>query len=236
MACFDFYRVVYDREMNQQPLHPTPPTQPHPIEDIKPAPPEPKTNPWQQLKPVISVITFVVGVVVAATLINAFVFQSYYVEGTSMTPTLQDHDRLIIDKFSRSVSTVQGKPYVPERGQIVILDSTFRDRQGNPEQLIKRVIGLPGERVVIENGIITIYNQAYPKGFDVDKSLNLSLAPTFSSEPIDVLLAENEIYVIGDNRAPGGSLDSRSFGPIDIKNIEGRLWARIFPFNEARTF
>ncbi len=227
--------------MNEQlPQSPPPTQQPQPIiEDVKPALPpseEFKTNPWRQLKPVFSVVLFVIGVVIAATIINAFVFQSYYVEGTSMTPTLQDHDRLIIDKLGRSSSIIQGKSYIPGRGQIIILDSVFKDRQGNPEQLIKRVIGLPGERVVIKEGIITIYNQDSPEGFNVDKNLNLSLAPTFTSEPIDIVLADNEIYVVGDNRAPGGSLDSRSFGPVDIKNIEGRLWARIFPFNQGRTF
>lgn len=195
-----------------------------------------ETNVWQQLKPIVSVVTFVVGVVITATLINAFVFQSYFVEGTSMTPTLHNHDRLIIDKFSRSFSFVQGKPYVPGRGQIAILDSTLRDRQGQPEQLIKRVIGLPGERVVIQNGIVTIYNHDFPAGFDADKTLGLNLGPAFTSEPVDIMLGETEIYVIGDNRSPGGSLDSRSFGPVDIKNIEGRLWARIFPFGDMRTF
>ncbi|HEX6462113.1 MAG TPA: signal peptidase I [Candidatus Saccharimonadales bacterium] len=222
-------------EQYEQPSWPS--SQPQPtIQDVTPPTEPPKANMWQQLKPVLSVILFVVSVVMAATLINAFVFQSYYVEGTSMTPTLQDHDRLIIDKFSRTTSAIQGKTYVPERGQIIILDSTFRDRQGKPEQLIKRVIGLPGERISIQNGIITIYNHVSPAGFNIDESLNLSLAPAFSSEPIDIVLAKNEIYVVGDNRAPGGSLDSRSFGPVSLDNVEGRLWARIFPFNEMRIF
>lgn len=182
----------------------------------------------------MAVVLFIGGIIVAATLINQFIFQSYYVDGTSMTPTLQNNDRLIIDKVERTAAHVSGHSYIPKRGQIVVLDSSLVDRLGHNEQLIKRAIGLPGDRVVIgSDGIVTIINKEHPDGFEVDKSLGLTLEPTYVDNPIDIVVPDNQVFVMGDNRAPGGSYDSRAFGPVESKNIQGRLFARIFPFTKA---
>lgn len=191
---------------------------------------------WYSFKPAISVATFIIGVIVVATGINAFVFQSYYVEGTSMSPTLHDDDRLIVSKAGHSFADLQGEPYIPARGDIVVLDSELPSTGGRADQLIKRIIGLPGERVHVENGNITVFNDANPEGFNVDTALGLELAPTFSTSSIDIQLAANEVFVTGDNRGPGGSLDSRSFGPVKLESLQGRLWARIFPFSDAEIF
>ncbi len=184
-----------------------------------------------------SIILFVAGVIVAATLINQFVFQSYYVDGTSMTPTLQNNDRLIIDKVERSVARAQSRAYVPTRGQIVVLDSSLIDQSGHNEQLIKRVIGLPGEHIIIgSDGAVMIKNKDNPNGFNANDALGLHLAPAYVDTPIDLVIPSNEVFVMGDNRGPGGSFDSRSFGPIDTSKIEGRLLARIFPLNRTGFF
>lgn len=197
-----------------------------------------QSNAWYGLRSALSVMTFIFGVIVAAGALNAFVFQSYYVEGTSMTPTLHDDDRLIIDKTGHSLAEIKGQPYVPGRGDIIVLQSNIPSpgHPGEREQLIKRVVGLPGERVVVESGTLTIFNEANPDGFNADTVLDLQLAPTFAEERIEAVLGEHEVFVTGDNRARGGSLDSRSFGPVDVNSIEGRLWARIFPFSDVRIF
>ncbi len=184
-----------------------------------------------------SVAIFVVGIIVAATLINQFIFQSYYVDGTSMTPTLQNNDRLIIDKVERSLATVGGGHYIPKRGQIVVLDSSLVDQTGHSEQLIKRIIGLPGDEVMIgSDGMVTIKNKAHPAGFNVNDSLGLKLEPAYVDTPLDMSVPSNEVFVMGDNRGPGGSFDSRTFGPIDTSKIQGRLLARIFPVNKSGFF
>ncbi len=196
-----------------------------------------KDNRFAGTKAFLSVVIFIVGVVIAAALINQFIFQSYYVDGTSMTPTLRNNDRLIIDKIERTGAMITGHQYVPERGQIVVLDSSLVDQYGRNEQLIKRVIGLPGERIIIgNNGMPKIFNKEHPEGFDVDKSLGLNLASTFVDTRLDVTIPAGSIFVMGDNRAPGGSFDSRSFGPVQTKDIQGRLLARIFPFNATGFF
>lgn len=189
-----------------------------------------------RLRSFLSFVIFVAGIFVAAFLINQFIFQSYYVEGTSMQPTLQNDDRLIIDKVGRTMALAQGKPYIPARGEIIVLDSSIVDAGGDHEQLIKRVIGLPGETVVIENNTVVIINPEFPKGFKVDESLGLALEETFVGGPIRTTVPEGQVYVMGDNRGKNGSYDSRAFGPITADKIEGRLWARILPITEAQLF
>ncbi|HSE61695.1 MAG TPA: signal peptidase I [Candidatus Saccharimonadales bacterium] len=189
-----------------------------------------------RLKGFASFIVFVVGVVIAAFLINSFIFQSYYVDGTSMTPTLQNNDRLIIDKIERTFAGLQGKPYVPQRGQIVVLDSSIVGINGRDEQLIKRVIGLPGDTVSIRDGAVTIKNAANPDGFDVNNKLGLKLQPTFVDTPMELNIPDGQVFVMGDNRIENGSYDSRAFGPIEVNKIVGRLWARILPVDKAQLF
>lgn len=190
------------------------------------------------MKAFLSVLAFVGGVIIAATLINQFIFQSYYVDGTSMVPTLHNNDRLIIDKVERTMAMAGGRHYVPQRGQIVVLDSSLVDQTGHNEQLIKRVIGLPGETIDINtDGNVTIRNKEHPEGFNVNQSLGLTnLEPTYVDAAISVTIPENQVFVMGDNRAPGGSFDSRSFGPVGSDKIQGRLIARIFPLNQTKIY
>lgn len=172
-----------------------------------------------------------------AAVLNAFVFQSYYVDGLSMQPALSDNDRLIISKLERTRSKIESSPYIPERGQIIVIDGKVSDyTERRNEQLIKRVVGLPGDTVIIQNGIVIIKNKANPEGFNVDKILNLSLDPTFTDEPMIVTVPEDHVFVLGDNRASGGSFDSRAFGPVASEYIVGRLWARILPTDQLSVF
>ncbi len=154
-----------------------------------------------------------------------------------MTPTLQNNDRLIISKVERTLAMVQGHPYIPERGQIVVLDSSIVGLNGQKEQLIKRVVGLPGEHIHIEAGTVLISNGQNPNGFDVTKELGLTnLQATYADGIIDLTVPQGQVYVMGDNREQGGSYDSRAFGPIDGDKIQGRLWARILPIEKAQLF
>jgi signal peptidase I len=196
-----------------------------------------KPSRFTGVKAFLSVLAFVAAIIIAATLINQFIFQSYYVDGTSMTPTLHNNDRLIIDKVERTVSMIGGKHYIPKRGQIVVLDSSLVDQSGHSEQLIKRVIGLPGDTIVIDNGVVTVKNKDSPNGFNANDALGLQLDPTFvDTPPLTVTISDNQVFVMGDNRGPGGSFDSRSFGAVDSDEIQGRLLARIFPLNQTKFF
>lgn len=194
-------------------------------------------NDKEGLKSIISTIGILLLAPILALAITAFVFQSYEVDGPSMENTLQNRDRLIVWKLGHTISKVTRKPYIPERGSIVIfVKKGMVDFDGGGEkQLIKRVIGLPGERVQIKNGVMTVYNNENPNGFNPDETLNLKsniLGPT--EDIVDETIPEKHIFVVGDHR--NNSLDSRTFGSIPSDDIVGTLTARILPLSSAQKF
>jgi signal peptidase I len=177
-----------------------------------------------------------VAAIFVAFLLTAFVFQQYEVDGPSMQSTLQNKDRLIVVKLPKTWSKITGHPYVPPRGTIVIFNEggLYNASGVQEKQLIKRVIGLPGDRVVIKDGYVTIYNKANPNGFDPDKTMPYGKVITYTSGDIDVIVQPNHVFVMGDNRPD--SLDSRYFGQIPVSNIIGKLDVRIYPFNTVKIF
>lgn len=194
---------------------------------------------WEKhetLKSVLSTIAILVIAPLIALTLTSYVFQSYEVDGSSMETTLQNKDRLIVYKVARTWSRITGSSYVPNRGDVVIFNLTENyDAQGlQKRQLIKRVIGLPGERVVVKDGVVTVYNQLHPEGFEPDRTLPYGSVITTTSENVDVTVPADHVFVCGDNR--GNSLDSRSFGPIEVHTIVGKLLFRVFPLSKADTF
>lgn len=164
--------------------------------------------------------------------INLFVFQSYKVFGSSMFPTLHNGDRLIISKLSRTLSKATKKPYEPKRADIIV----FVDPLQPDLQLIKRVIGLPGERVVVKSGKITVFNSEHPNGFNPDDAEYGKSLPVTSGNT-DITVPQGHIFVSGDNREGSNSLDSRNeLGTVPLENIIGKLEVRIFPFDRAQFF
>jgi signal peptidase I len=231
----------------RNPLTPAPITPSHLPEPPSAAlPPEPKAGSggpaddkpsgWREAASTLGIL---LTALIVALLIIGFVFRSYQVDGPSMENTLQNSDKLIIWKVPRTWAKITGHNYIPKRGDIVVFtQSGLSDfGQQDKKQLIKRVIGLPGERVVIKDGAITIYNKQHPGGFNPDKTLayftNAKDIPTTSGD-VDVTLRPGQIFVCGDNRPD--SLDSRSFGPIQAKQIVGKLILRVFPINKAEAF
>jgi signal peptidase I len=139
----------------------------------------------------------------------------------------------------RTWARITGHDYIPKRGDIVIFSESGLSQFGQEDtkQLIKRVIGLPGDRIVVSGGVYTIYNKQHPNGFDPDKTLsyfNYGKDMPVTSGDIDVTLGADQLFVSGDNRPD--SLDSRAFGPIDANQIIGKLVLRVFPINQAEAF
>lgn len=170
---------------------------------------------------VVELVKIVVIALAIIIPIRTFVLQPFYVKGASMEPTFKDNEYLIIDELSYRL-------HEPRRGDVVVLRNPSLG-----EFLIKRLIGLPGDRLVINDGTITIYSTSYPDGIKLDESPYLSTAvATFGN--LDVTLGEKQYFVMGDNRS--ASLDSRSFGPITRKDIVGRTAVRAWPITRAATF
>lgn len=182
-------------------------------------------------------VTILAALALALALI-AFVFQSYQVDGPSMENTLQNNDRLIVWKLPRTLARVTGHAYVPQRGDIIIFNEANLAEfgQASMTQLVKRVIGLPGDRVVVKDGRITVYNHQYPAGFDPDTTLPYGKQHPlpFTSGDIDITLSSNQIFVCGDNRTV--SLDSRAFGPVNLDDVVGKLVLRVYPFDSVERF
>jgi signal peptidase I len=201
------------------------------------APNTPSTR--KRISSTLSTIGILLLAPLIAILLTAYVFQSYQVDGPSMENTLHNNDRLIVWKLPRTWSRVTGHQYVPKRGDVVIVTESGLANYGDSQdtkQLVKRVIGLPGDHIVIKDNVITVYNKEHPNGFQPDNTLpygeNGAIPPTTNNE--DITLAKDELFICGDNR--GDSLDSRIFGPIKTDQVIGKLVVRIFPVSQVKKF
>ncbi len=188
------------------------------------------------LKSVLSTILLLALAPLIAWMLVLFVFQSYEVDGPSMQTTLFNHDRLIVLKLPRTWAKITNKAYIPNRGDIIIFNrhgaTNYED--GTDKQLIKRVIGLPGDRVVVKDDVVTVYNQQHPDGFNPDKTLPYGSVIENTPGTVDITVPNNEIFVLGDNRT--NSLDSRYFGTVPAKDIVGKLGLRIYPFSKTKVY
>lgn len=151
--------------------------------------------------------------------IRYWVIQPFEVKGNSMDPNFLNNDYLIVDEISYHFRD-------PERGEVVI----FRFPRDRSQFFIKRVIGLPGETVKIDNDKIFVTNG---QGEQLDESSYLmATAGTSTGVNQEIVLGTDEYFVLGDNR--DASSDSRSWGPVPRNDIIGRAWFRAFPFDRAQ--
>lgn len=229
------YPPVVPTEPVQQPSY-------SPIEQPKPAlspesDPEFKTsNKRSALREAFSTVSILVTALIVAVLIITFVFRSYQVDGPSMETALQNGDKLIIWKVPNTWAKITKNDYIPNRGDVIVFNEGGLGQFGQEDnkQLIKRVTGLPGERVVVKDGVVTVYNKENPDGFQPDATLPYGKNIPTTSGNVDVTLRPNQLFVNGDNRPD--SLDSRSFGPINADQVVGKLILRVFPLSSAEIF
>lgn len=153
--------------------------------------------------------------------VRYFLIQPFYVKGASMEPNFYDHEYLIIDEISYRL-------HQPERGEIVV----FRYPNDPRQYFIKRIIGLPGERVRVSGGQVWLYNVRYPEGTVLNETEYLGTLYTGGDR--DIQLGPDEYFLMGDNR--GASLDSRSFGAVPRSFIVGRVWFRGWPPEKIKVF
>lgn len=167
---------------------------------------------------VIRIVIIALAIIIP---VRYFLVQPFYVKGASMEPNFEDHEYLIIDELSYRFSE-------PKRGDIVV----FRYPYDPSQFFIKRVIGLPKERVEIRNGVIRISNAEHPNGFALAEDY-LGSGVTTPGERLTVL-GPDEYFVLGDNRR--ASFDSKDFGPVRHRAIIGRAWLRGWPIAKLGRF
>lgn len=190
----------------------------------------------ERMHSAISTVAVILIAPLVAIFLTSFVFQSYQVDGESMETTLSHNDRLLVWKVPKTWSRITGNSYIPKRGDVIV----FADKeigsfgQDSSKQLVKRVIALPGERLVIKDGTVYVYNTENPGGFIPDETLPYGETIQQTIGDKDVTIPEGSLFVMGDNR--GNSLDSRSFGPIEASDIVGKLVMRVWPIGNAKAF
>ena len=175
----------------------------------------------------------ILGALLVAFLIKTFLMQAYFIPSSSMTPTLQVGDRVLVNKLSYEVGDIG-------RGDLVVFGRPATESTVKTD-LIKRVIGLEGELIEIIEGRIYITQSesssrqllvepylastTYTRGFD---NTDLCEKATENS----CLIPDNHVFVLGDNR--DGSRDSRFFGPIDENTVVGRAFIRLWPIGSLK--
>jgi len=141
------------------------------------------------------------------------VAQGREVLGPSMQPTFHQGQRIFITRY------LVGSP---AHGDVVV----FKPPVQSPDDYIKRVIGVPGDHVVVDHGTVTVKDQILAESY-VHGQIT-----TCAGQWCDVTLGPNEYYVLGDNR--GNSADSRFWGPVSGANIRGKAWLRFYPLDEFK--
>ncbi|MBQ2695528.1 signal peptidase I [Candidatus Saccharibacteria bacterium] len=210
-------------------------------------------------KDILSLVIFVVVIVLGTLFLNTYIYRSYNVVGHSMENTLQNDDRVIVNRAAVSWAHFWGQEYIPERGQIIVFvnedeKAVLQYRQEGVENpmtcnvpdnvsdqyIIKRVIAFPGERVVVKDGTMTIYNDEHPDGFVYDELWRVSESDgpkAYTSGDVDTVVPNGELFVSGDNREGSNSGDSRNgLGTIPYCRIIGPVVMRLFPLDAMRTF
>lgn len=161
---------------------------------------------WEILKIILLALVIVIPV-------RLFLFQPFLVKGQSMEPSFHDNDYLIIDEISYRLRE-------PKRGEVIV----FKFPQNPSQRFIKRIIGLPGETLEIENSKVAVIKNNKTQILDEASYLSSSFKTVGN---LKITLGEDEYFVLGDNRQV--SADSRSWGAVSRKNIIGRVFFRAWP-------
>ena len=162
-------------------------------------------------------VAVLAGITIA--FVRYFLFKPFYVKGASMEPNFFDKEYLIIDELSYRLRA-------PERGEVIV----FKYPENPKEFFLKRIIGLPGERIKVAEGQITVYNKEHPEGIILSEPYLSQDLPTIGERI--TALSEDQYFVLGDNRP--NSYDSRRFGAVDKSLVVGRVFFRGWPFNRAQ--
>lgn len=194
----------------------------------------PEAEPSSIKRQVLSTALIFGGAILIALFAKAYIVQPYVVEGESMETTLQNGDRLLVNKIPHTFARLTGDDYLPKRSDIIVFNQSGLANLSTNKQLIKRVIALPGERIVVRNGTLTVYNDAHPGGFNPDTTGGYKISAASTAGNVDLVLANDEVFVCGDNR--NNSEDSRYFGPIRSDKIVGKLTLRLWPLSKADRF
>jgi signal peptidase I len=168
---------------------------------------------------IVEWVAIVVGALVVAVVVKTFLIQAFYIPSLSMYSTLDKGDRVLVNKVSYHLHDVH-------RGDIVVFKRPPNVADTAIKDLIKRVVGLPGDKIAGHDGAVYVNGKRLTEKY-LDRG-------TFTSDFSSRTIPKNRIFVMGDNR--GNSEDSRVFGPIDEDLVVGRAFVRVWPLQELHLF
>jgi signal peptidase I len=182
-------------------------------------------------KVVIEWVLLIGGALLIAFLIKTFLFQAFYIPSESMTPTLNVNDRVLVNKLSYKLHDVN-------RGDIVVFEAPDDPAAGGVKDLVKRVVGLPGETVEFRDGQVFVDGKPLDESYlpNGQRGVTTPSRTEFADKcepPADdasCVVPADSYLVLGDNRTQ--SKDGRVFGPIDESDIVGRVFVRIWPIGD----
>jgi signal peptidase I len=159
-------------------------------------------------------VAIIVGALAVAFVVKTFLIQAFFIPSASMFPTLQDQDRVLVNKLSYRLHDVN-------RGDLIVFERPPEEVSSTINDLVKRVVGLSGEEISARDGIVHIDGRPLHEPY-LDGVTTTDMAP--------VVVPEDHVFVMGDNR--GNSRDSRSFGPIPEDLIVGRAFIKVWPLTD----
>jgi signal peptidase I len=168
----------------------------------------------------LEILIYVILILLAVFVVPRYVLQRTVVEGSSMENTLHNNESLLVEKVSKHFTD-------PKRYDIIIFDPPRRAKEGSDDFFVKRVIGLPGETIQILGDTILINGEVMDENYGKEPMAdedNMTAA-----EPLK--LAEDEFFVLGDNRSVSKDSRSKVLGPIKRDMIVGSMMIRIWPLN-----
>lgn len=182
--------------------------------------PEPEMPP-SRMRGAVEWLVVIAGAVIVALLIKTFLLQAFYIPSSSMVPTLGVGDRVLVNKVSYKLHDVN-------RGDIIVFERPDSEHTDDIKDLIKRVIALPGEKVVIKEGGVFIDGRPLNEPY-LPEGTTTSPGPLGCSDVAPCVVPDDAVWVMGDNRSD--SKDSRYFGAIPEGEIVGRAFFRVWPLN-----
>jgi signal peptidase I len=164
------------------------------------------------LRNAVEWVVIIGGAFLVAFVVKTFLIQAFFIPSGSMLPTLHEEDRVLVNKLSYDLHDVH-------RGDLVVFERPENEAAGQIKDLIKRVVGLPGERIESRDGDVYIDGDLLEEPYLADGAETTGLEPQ--------TVPEGHVFVMGDNR--GDSMDSRVFHAINEDLIVGRAFVRVWP-------
>lgn len=162
---------------------------------------------WVKVFGLAIVLAFVITLFIKPTLVS----------GDSMLPTLHENDYLIINKIGYKIGE-------PKNGDVIVFKSDLEKNDGTTKDLVKRIIGVVGDKVVIKDGKVYLNDKLLDETY-LSEGMD-------TTGDVDIVVPEGKLFVLGDNREV--SLDSRyeQVGLVDVNDVEGKVLVRLYPFND----